>query len=312
MSNVGGAVRPTARRDGRRRSRRSRRPGSPAAWAAIIVADTVVAAQPPSASAAARLGRAALRTEPGGRRRERLERRLVEPDQEPAGMDRDGRRDRPGRADRRLGRRRDLEVLRVRQAVADQRRFEGDDRPAGRQGGRDLGLMSSRSVSIGRRVAYAAARRRRAACRVISRAAARDAAHDSWRAAARCPASAARWSDAGSDRPAARAANQPTRNPASNASPAPVVSPAVEMLGRDLEPRPLRAEPRQDGRALRPALDDRGRRRSRAGRRRAGRRGTPRPRRPWRTGGPVRSRRSASAPRAGRPPATARSRRDRR
>ena len=38
----------------------------PAAWAAIIVAETVVAAQPPSASAAARLGRAALRTEPAG------------------------------------------------------------------------------------------------------------------------------------------------------------------------------------------------------------------------------------------------------
>src|SRR4029079_9262857 len=38
----------------------------PAAWAAIIVAETVVAAQPPPASAAARLGRAALRTEPAG------------------------------------------------------------------------------------------------------------------------------------------------------------------------------------------------------------------------------------------------------
>src|SRR4029079_17008960 len=38
----------------------------PAAWAAIIVAETVVAAQPPPASAAARLGRAALRTEPSG------------------------------------------------------------------------------------------------------------------------------------------------------------------------------------------------------------------------------------------------------
>ena len=46
----------------------------------------------------------------------------------------------------------------------------------------------------------------------------------SWRAAARWPATAARWSDAGSDRPARCAANQPTRNPASKASPAPVVS----------------------------------------------------------------------------------------
>ena len=38
----------------------------PAASAAIIVAETVVAAQPPSASAIARLGRAALRTDPAG------------------------------------------------------------------------------------------------------------------------------------------------------------------------------------------------------------------------------------------------------
>jgi hypothetical protein len=38
----------------------------PAAEAAIIVAETVVAAQPPSASAMARLGRAALRTDPAG------------------------------------------------------------------------------------------------------------------------------------------------------------------------------------------------------------------------------------------------------
>src|SRR3954447_4496096 len=38
----------------------------PAPCAAIIVAETVVAAQPPSASAAARLGRDAFRTEPAG------------------------------------------------------------------------------------------------------------------------------------------------------------------------------------------------------------------------------------------------------
>src|SRR6476659_3806663 len=38
----------------------------PAAWAAIIVAETVVAAQPPTASADARLGRAAFRTDPAG------------------------------------------------------------------------------------------------------------------------------------------------------------------------------------------------------------------------------------------------------
>ena len=38
----------------------------PAASAAIIVAETVVAAQPPSERAIARLGRAALRTVPAG------------------------------------------------------------------------------------------------------------------------------------------------------------------------------------------------------------------------------------------------------
>jgi len=38
----------------------------PAAAAAIMVADTVVAAQPPAASATARLGRAAFRTDPSG------------------------------------------------------------------------------------------------------------------------------------------------------------------------------------------------------------------------------------------------------
>ena len=43
-----------------------REDADPRREAAIIVADTVVAAQPPSASATARLGRAALRTEPAG------------------------------------------------------------------------------------------------------------------------------------------------------------------------------------------------------------------------------------------------------
>ncbi len=38
----------------------------PAACAAIMVADTVVAAQPVDSSAGPRLGRAALRTDPGG------------------------------------------------------------------------------------------------------------------------------------------------------------------------------------------------------------------------------------------------------
>ena len=67
----------------------------------------------------------------GRRRRERLERRRIEAHEQSTIPDRDRRRHRAGRgSDRGLGRRRDLEVLRVRQAVADERRFERDDRAA--------------------------------------------------------------------------------------------------------------------------------------------------------------------------------------
>ena len=76
----------------------------------------------------------------GRGRRERLERRRIQPDEEPPVVDRDGRRDGAiGLADGGLGCRGDLEVLRVRQAVADERRFERDDRPALGQRGGDLG-----------------------------------------------------------------------------------------------------------------------------------------------------------------------------
>ena len=101
-----------ARRDGRRRSRPSRRPRIPAACAAIMVAETVVAAQPPAASAMARLGRAALRTEPAG---------AVASASSPAGSRPTSIRPSwiatvagmaPARADRGLGGGRDLEVLR--------------------------------------------------------------------------------------------------------------------------------------------------------------------------------------------------------
>ena len=134
----GGAGR-RARRDGRHRSRRSRTTRIPAAWAAIIVAETVVAAHPPSARAAARLGRAALRTDPGGAVASASRAAVVQPDEHASGVDRDGRRDRAGRAHGGLRCRRDGQVLGVRQAVADQRRFEGDDRPALGERGRDLG-----------------------------------------------------------------------------------------------------------------------------------------------------------------------------
>ena len=75
----------------------------------------------------------------GRRGRERLDGRVVQPDEQASGVDRDGRRDRAGRADRGLRSPRDGQVLGERQPVADQRRFEGDDRPALGERGRDLG-----------------------------------------------------------------------------------------------------------------------------------------------------------------------------
>ena len=84
----------------------------------------------------ARPGRLAHRA--GGCRGEGEQGGLVETDEQSPAVDRDRRRDRPGRPDRRLGGRRDLEVLRIRQAVADQRGFQRHDRPALGQRGRDL------------------------------------------------------------------------------------------------------------------------------------------------------------------------------
>ena len=111
----------------------------PAAWAAIIVAETVVAAHPPSAMAAARLGRAALRTDPGG---------AVASDSMAASSSPTSTRPAwiatvagiaPGRTHGVLRSPRDGQVLGVREPVADQRRFEGDDRTALGERGRDLG-----------------------------------------------------------------------------------------------------------------------------------------------------------------------------
>ena len=126
------------RRDGPRRSRRSRRPGCrPRARRASWPRPSSLPSRRRERCRQARARGLADRSR--GRRRERIEGLLVEADQQPAGVDRDRRGDRARGADRRLGRPCDVEILRERQAVADQGQFEGDDRPARRQGGRDLG-----------------------------------------------------------------------------------------------------------------------------------------------------------------------------
>ena len=112
----------------------------PAAWAAIIVAETVVADQPSRVSAAERLGRAAFRTDPDGAVASASSAVIVQADEEPAIADRHGGRNGARFAHGRLRRPRDLDVLRVGQAMADQRGLEGHDGPAGRQGRGDLGL----------------------------------------------------------------------------------------------------------------------------------------------------------------------------
>ena len=100
----------------------------PARWARTIVAATVVAAVRPAATAAARSRRLALSTprRPG----QSLQLRVGQADGRPAVQDGDGRRHGPGGADRRLRRPGRLQVDRPRQAVGDQRRFQGHDRDA--------------------------------------------------------------------------------------------------------------------------------------------------------------------------------------
>ena len=116
-------------------ARRSRRDGHPfprcantaipAECAAIIVAETVVAAQPPACNAAARLGRAALRTEPAGAVARASRTPWFETDEDPAIANGNGGRQRTGGHDRSLRRDRHVEVLGVRQTVADQGRIRG-------------------------------------------------------------------------------------------------------------------------------------------------------------------------------------------
>ena len=218
----------------------------PAACAAIIVAETVVAAQPPRASAAARLGRAALSTRPGGRRRERLERRVVEPDEQPAVADGHGRRHRPGRRTAASEAGATSRFARVRQAVADQRRLERDDGPPGRERGRDL-RPRPRAGSEGPPVI----RRGPAQARLREQLAGGGPVPAPVPRAGATPRASARRTGRRS---------QPTRKPASNASPAPVVSVGVDVLRRDLEAEPLPVLRAPARRALRAALDDRDRR----------------------------------------------------
>ena len=84
----------------------------PAANAAIIVADTVVAAQPPSARATASDGRAALRTDPAGAVASASRSVARQTHEQSPVAHGDGRRHRAPGPHGRLGRPRDLEVLR--------------------------------------------------------------------------------------------------------------------------------------------------------------------------------------------------------
>ena len=110
----------------------------PAACAAIIVAETVVAAQPPRASAAAEVRAGRLQDVPRSAVARASSSSSVKPDEEPAVADRDGRRNGARLADRCFGRARDLEVVRIREAVADERGLERDDGAAVGERRRDL------------------------------------------------------------------------------------------------------------------------------------------------------------------------------
>ena len=189
------AARRRGRRGGRHRSRRSRRPrsrqrGPRSSWPRPSWPPSRRRRAPPRGSA----GPPCAPTR--GSRGQRRERRIVEADEQAAVVDRDRRRDRAGRPDRGLRRRRDLDVLRIRQAVADQRGFQGDDRPALGEGGRDLGGDVRRSISV---VWFRIGR-------TYSRPVTPSGNSGAWRRQlarrrADDPPTAARWSDAGSDRP---------------------------------------------------------------------------------------------------------------
>ena len=97
----------------------------------------------------------------GRRRRERLEIRVRQADEETAVVDGHGRRDGARLAHRRLRRAGDLDVLRVWQAVADEGRLEGHDRRAAAEGvghfGRQVEAVADAAVGHGRSVPDAVA-----------------------------------------------------------------------------------------------------------------------------------------------------------
>ena len=145
----------------------------PAAYAAIIVADTVVAAQPP-------VGEGHREARPGGladatrrRRGQLLERLGIEADEQLA-----RRGSRPSPASHPPARTAASEapatsqVLRIWQAVADERRFERDDGPTGGHGVGDLRRdpepLGDSLTGLPCRQAYAARLRCRP-CRSVAR-----------------------------------------------------------------------------------------------------------------------------------------------
>ncbi len=110
----------------------------PAACAAIIVAETVVAAQPPPVSAAARLGRAALRTEPAGAVARASRAASSRPTSSRPPWTATVAGTAPAARTAASEAFATSRFCGIRQAVADQRGFERDDRPALGQRGRDL------------------------------------------------------------------------------------------------------------------------------------------------------------------------------
>ena len=140
MSSVGVAPPDPARRDGRHRSRRSRRPRSPRHGPRSSWPRRSWPPSHPLARADPRLGRATLRTEPAGRGRERSSKLASSrPTSSRPSWIATVAGTAPAARTAASGRARDLEVLRIRQAVADERRLERDDRATVVEGASDIG-----------------------------------------------------------------------------------------------------------------------------------------------------------------------------
>ena len=196
----------------------------PAAWAAIIVAATVVAPHSPDAIASPRFGRDDLPDAPPRRGREGLE---LRPRASPT-------MSRPSLSATVAGTAPEARTA-ASDAVAtstfcgygspwlmrvDSRATTG--RPS-RSASATSGAMARRSAGImrGGYVGWAA---RRTARRALSPGRSSPGGVDRCRSAVRLPSTAPRWRAAVGATPRRSASSQPARNPASNASPAPVVS----------------------------------------------------------------------------------------